>query len=95
MTWVKARSERRKEDEEGLVTKTVTVEENPFGKLVIQPWMEEASLEAASPPGGEEDIIIIIIMLVINIFIVMTLNLSYLLHKPDSLTSNIYTFVST
>ena len=55
MTWVKARSERRKEDEEGLVTKTVTVEENPFGKLVIQPWMEEASLEAASPPGGEED----------------------------------------
>ena len=40
-------------------------------------------------------IIIIIIMLVINIFIVMTLNLSYLLHKPDSLTSNIYTFVST
>ena len=36
-------------------------------------------------------IIIIIIMLVINIFIVMTLNLPYLLHKPDSLTSNIYT----
>ena len=54
VTWVKVRAERGG-GEGGAVRKTVTVEENPFANLIIQPWMEEARLESASPPGGEED----------------------------------------
>ena len=53
VTWVKAQAERK--EEEGLVSKTVTVEENPFANLIIQPWMEEGKLESASPPGGVEE----------------------------------------
>ena len=53
VTWVKARAERKEEG--GSVIKIVTVEENPFANLIIQPWMEEKKLETAAPAGGEKD----------------------------------------
>ena len=48
ISWVKARAERR-ELEENLVVKTVTVENNPFKNLIVQPWTEDAKLLTASP----------------------------------------------
>ena len=48
LTWVRARSERRQEEEDGLVVKTVTVENNPFRKLFIQPWIEDRAKAEAS-----------------------------------------------
>ena len=45
VTWVKARAERQQK--EGVVVKTVTVEKNPFGKLFLQPWLENREAEAS------------------------------------------------
>ena len=53
VTWVKTRVESSEED--GFVNKAVTVEDNPFASLIIQPWMEERSLETVSPPRGVLD----------------------------------------
>jgi len=49
--WVTARSERR--EEAGKVTKTVTVEGNPFGKLVVQPWGEDLQVVSSQPAGDD------------------------------------------
>ena len=53
VTWVTARAERR--CVESQVIKTVTIENNPFMTLVLDPWAEEASLISASPPGYDEN----------------------------------------
>ena len=53
VTWVKTRVERNEED--GFVNKAVTVEDNPFASLIIQPWMEDRVLETASPAEGVLD----------------------------------------
>ena len=45
ITWVRARAERQQK--EGVVVKTVTVEKNPFGKLFLQPWLEDREAEAS------------------------------------------------
>jgi len=43
-TWVRAKAERH---QKGDVTfKTVTVENNPFGKLFLQPWLEDKKAKA-------------------------------------------------
>jgi len=49
VTWVKARAERQ--CNAGRVTKTVTVDSNPFKSLNMQPWDEDASVESSSPSG--------------------------------------------
>ena len=43
VTWVKARAERS-EMGGGKVAKVVTVENNPFQKLILQPWLEESKV---------------------------------------------------
>ena len=53
VTWVKTRVESSEED--GFVNKAVTVEDNPFASLIIQPWMEDRVLETASPADGMLD----------------------------------------
>ena len=53
VTWVKTRVESSEED--GFVNKAVTVEDNPFASLIIQPWMEDRVLETASPADGGLD----------------------------------------
>ena len=50
VTWVAARAERSCED--GKVTKTVTVDSNPFANLRLQPWAEDGRVVASSPEGG-------------------------------------------
>jgi len=53
VTWVKARSSRVVDG--GKVTKTVTVEANPFTNLHIQPWAEDATVTSSTPAGGVVD----------------------------------------
>jgi len=51
VTWVKARAERQCQG--GKVTKIVTVDANPFSKLSVQPWAEDAHVVSSSPPGAD------------------------------------------
>ena len=47
--WVKARIERQPEEEnKNRLTKIVTIESNPFEKLIIQPWLEGGKLITAT-----------------------------------------------
>ena len=57
VTWVKCRSERQQLGEK--ILKTVTVESNPFRKLIISPWLDDLELITSSvigtnpnPPAG-------------------------------------------
>ena len=58
VTWVTARAERRQEagGVGNMVTKTVTVRNNPFGRLIVQPWIEDVNhatdLVSSSPAGA-------------------------------------------
>ena len=53
-TWVKVRSEREQKDGEEEV-KIVTVESNPFKKLIVQPWLEDANVVSSYPSGEVSD----------------------------------------
>ena len=53
VTWVKARAERLSQD--GNIRKVVKVESNPFGRLIIQPWVEEAEVTSKFPEGDHDD----------------------------------------
>jgi len=46
-TWVKARAERSRTG--NTVTKTVTVENNPFTNLYVQPWADDLTLSSSTP----------------------------------------------
>ena len=50
-TWVHCRVDRTR-GSDGATTTKVTVENNPFFTLVIQPWAEGASITSSSPPGA-------------------------------------------
>ena len=52
--WVRARVERETLSTERTLI-TVTVEDNPFSKLIIRPWLEEAQLESFSPDQDLEE----------------------------------------
>ena len=54
VTWVRARAERRQE-EDGVVVKSVTVENNPFGKLFLQPWLEDKTVEVSEESFAESE----------------------------------------
>ena len=52
--WVKARIERQPEEEnKNRLTKIVTIESNPFEKLIIQPWLEGGKLITATPENQD------------------------------------------
>lgn len=51
ISWVKARAERKVQDG-GTISKTVTVESNPFKNLIVAPWAEDAKVKSSSPSGG-------------------------------------------
>ena len=53
VTWVKARAERGKEG--GKEVKIVTVENNPFQKLILRPWLEEAEGILSDNQFGEHE----------------------------------------
>lgn len=48
--WVTARVDRDCED--GYNTKTVTVNGNPYGSLILRPWSEGAEIVRSSPSGA-------------------------------------------
>ena len=52
-TWVKARSERRQSG--NTVTKTATVENNPYTNLHVQPWAETAQVSANGGGSSSDD----------------------------------------
>ena len=41
-----------RENGDGSVTKTVTVDGSPFSKLRVQPWAEDARVTGSSPAGA-------------------------------------------
>jgi len=49
-TWVTARAERA--CSRGKVTKTASVDGNPFGTLNVQPWADDATVVKSSPGGA-------------------------------------------
>merc|ERR1712072_1480250 len=51
VSWIKARAERQVQGD-GAVTKTVTVESNPFKNLIVQPWAEDKKVTSSSPSTG-------------------------------------------
>ena len=54
--WVKARIERQPEEEnKNRLTKIVTIESNPFEKLIIQPWLEGGKLITATPENQDSN----------------------------------------
>ena len=56
MKWVKARVERQSEEEnKNRLTKIVTIESNPFEKLIIQPWLECGKLITATPENQDSN----------------------------------------
>jgi len=54
VSWVKARSERKQDGT--TVQKTVSVENNPFGTLVVAPWAEDGQVSATTPTGAIPDL---------------------------------------
>ena len=52
VTWVKARAERLSQG--GKVRKVVKVESNPFERLIIQPWVEEAEVTSIFPEDHDD-----------------------------------------
>ena len=50
--WVKARAERHEENDTFI--KSVTVESNPFKRLIIRPWEEDSEVIAESPSDGKD-----------------------------------------
>jgi len=48
--WVTARVERERRG--ATVTKRVVVHNNPFSRLLVEPWADGAEVTASSPPGG-------------------------------------------
>ena len=50
VTWVTARAERQCQG--GRVTKTVTIDSNPFTRLVVRPWAEEKRVVSTTPAGA-------------------------------------------
>lgn len=53
VTWVTARAERRVVESRKVI-KTVTVKNNPFKRLRIQPWAEDIQVTSVSPPVGRD-----------------------------------------
>jgi len=53
--WVKARAERSEMGGGGKVTKVVTVENNPFQKLILRPWLEESEVILSENYVGENE----------------------------------------
>lgn len=53
--WVTARSERQK-NTDGSVTKTTTVQGNPFGKLIVSPFTDDVKVLSAQPAGFQTDV---------------------------------------
>ena len=51
---MRARAERR-QGEDGVVVKTLTVENNPFGKLLLQPWLEDKTVEVSEESFAESE----------------------------------------
>ena len=54
-TWVKARAEKLSSDDQTRNGKKVTVESNPFKKLIIQPWLEDSEIDFVRSSGEERD----------------------------------------
>merc|ERR1712094_39515 len=47
VAWVKTRAQRVQKGNK--VTKTVTVDSNPFKNLIVEPWAEDAKVTSTSP----------------------------------------------
>ena len=52
--WIKAYVERQADEgNENRFFKTVTIESNPFEKLIIQPWLEGGEFISATPDNQD------------------------------------------